>query len=246
MAAKLFQHGSLGSLDLEMVDAPSPAEFGDLVFTLLNGHVVRSLTRLVLQADYHDAGIPHSITLEAIDSFILKSLVGFQRLASITIDVGISFEQLDDDTLEEMAVAWPNLTKMDFSHHVTLHNAAKATFQGIASLVQHCPHLDFLFLPFTAIYPDPNILEKITRNGISCDRIFRLAVTGSIIGESDTDVVARLLMALFPRLTEVMYPADSLCGYEEDLENRRLRLWQKVSHTVRGHRQTMLQTVSSY
>lgn len=209
----------------------SAVEFHSLITTLFEGNGRCSLTYLILRT----GGI--SITEPGtIEPRTFQTLAAFSQLRTIMIDLDLSISLMDDALLEEMAQEWPHAEKIVFNYTPTLYNVAKATFKGLTSLVQHCPRLQILLLPFTATNPDPSLLENIASNGISNEAIRNFSVGWSAIGDSNSDVqvATEILVALFPGLRELkwhgmasyMVPADAARW------SRRVQRWNEVSRLV--------------
>lgn len=135
----------------------SAAVFNDLIKILHDNQARRSLLTLTLlnkRTPWHD--------VEMFGTRAFNYLASFNQLRWIEINFHDLLSLLDDDMIEQMAQGWPHAIDIALTcTSLTLQNAAKVTFKGLASIIELCPRLNTLSVPFTAVNPDSRLLERI-------------------------------------------------------------------------------------
>jgi hypothetical protein len=76
-------------------------------------------------------------------------LLQFTNLEMLYFKTESLLECLSDDTLEAMSIAWPRLKDLHFSSDFRV-TPLQCTLNGFLFLVQRCPNLRSIILPFTA------------------------------------------------------------------------------------------------
>lgn len=120
-----------------------------------------------------------------------RAFATFHHLTHIKINVGLSIALLNDELIEEMAARWPNAESIQLQHYPTSIQAAKVTFKGLASLVQHCPRLKQIMLSLTATTPHPNFLDSIINSKVANNNVGHFDLSWSTIETSNTSMVAQ-------------------------------------------------------
>lgn len=125
-------------------------------------------------------------------------LLSFSRLT--TLDLNWFFTStIDDDALKIMAQSWPQLEEFRFGVAAEEHVSPCLTFKGFVHLVQLCPHLREIAMPFCASPMD--IACEPFSTTIPNEKITEIAVGISPIANPIT--VACQLHTLLPKLTYV-------------------------------------------
>lgn len=126
---------------------------------------------------------------------------------------------LDNETLETMAHAWPNLETLDLPwDDKRWLQASKITLEGLIPLAQLCPRLDTVWItlgPHVSVSDELQFrVDQMTfRNSLQTLQLDR----GSISDWDSAERVARFLLKLFPHLSGLLwYQDDDPC---EDLED---------------------------
>lgn len=204
----------------------SAAIFNNLIKILYEGQPRCSLTTLLLETKsttWHD--------LDIFGTRAFQFLAAFNQLRRIDINFHDLIRLLDDDLIEQMAQGWPHVSNIVLAcSNPAAHNTAKVTFKGLASVIELCPQLKNLSVPFTAVRPDPSLLERIQRDGVFNEALECFNVNLSPIKGSDVEVVAKLLMTLFPRLR---LPRNQ-CRLRGPALALRKNIWDEVSKLVEG------------
>ncbi|KAJ7140942.1 hypothetical protein C8R44DRAFT_692839 [Mycena epipterygia] len=189
----------------------------------------KTLTKLSLKQIYnapdHDDYTPERMLTP--DS--LRPLLSFANLAQVTINAPYGID-IDDALLKQMALAWPQLEKLDLAPVVQhVRYAPQITLPGLIPLAQHCPLLASLALVLNATDTDPYSKEK--PGGGVCNRsLVDLDVVESPL--TSPGAVASFLSAIFPNLQrvanreELMRNPDA-ADWEDNMFN-----WETVSSLV--------------
>jgi hypothetical protein len=136
---------SLNSITLCAYGGLSPGEPRQLFSAFSSPSLCRSLTYLCVR---------HSDESESIDNPPLEHnefepLLQFMNLEVLYFETESSLECLSDDTLEAMSRAWPRLKALHFQSDFGA-KPSQSTLNGFLFLVQRCPNLRSIILPFTA------------------------------------------------------------------------------------------------
>ncbi|KAH7906487.1 hypothetical protein BJ138DRAFT_1221252 [Hygrophoropsis aurantiaca] len=139
-----------------------------------------------------------------VDIAALRPLFSFSGLRYLHIDGICSFD-LSDDSLAELADAWPRLEELMLNHCSGWGRTSEITFKGLKSLIQACPLLQDLALAIDAT--QLNVVSSTTPGeDIHNDKIETLNLGNSIIGSPAA--VALVLGELFWSLKEVQVYVD--------------------------------------
>ncbi|KAJ6544248.1 hypothetical protein B0H19DRAFT_1076383 [Mycena capillaripes] len=152
----------------------------------------------------------------------LRPLLAFKNLHGITYQL-IPCLDVDDDFLEEMALAWPRLDVLQFGSEVLIREQPRATLKCLVAFARHCPNLTLLGIRMDASHV-PNFTQ-VPRQRIS-NSLDTLDVGTSTIN-SDTEArVAAFVSNLFPEL-------ESLSWFSSpSLPESHSTSWRRVSNMV--------------
>ncbi|KAJ7362832.1 hypothetical protein DFH08DRAFT_841557 [Mycena albidolilacea] len=147
----------------------------------------------------------------------LQLLFCFTNLVTVTIKSAHGY-LLDDETITELAAAWPQIKELHLSAHDHLHQCG--TLLGLHAFARHCPNLlHTLELSFDASsvpapHPDPSLRQKLWHPALES-----LDVAYSLI--SNAFDVARFISATFFNVTELYTAlADDELEDEENTDPR--------------------------
>ncbi|KAH7913867.1 hypothetical protein BJ138DRAFT_1177766 [Hygrophoropsis aurantiaca] len=162
-----------------------------------------------------------------LDIAALRPLLSFSKLKSVYLDGLCSFN-LNDDTLLELANAWPQLEKLALNQYTGWKRRSGITFKGLALLLRACPLLDTLALSLDAIQLSSISLTR-PGEGIHNQKIKVINLGDSII--ENPAAVALILRDLFSSLKYV----DAWCSVygREEVKSRYKPLWDDVGSHLR-------------
>ncbi|KAG0697947.1 hypothetical protein DFH29DRAFT_944071 [Suillus ampliporus] len=168
----------------------------DWITILLDRCMPRRLEILEIE-DYADAGadFPGQFTLTP-DT--LRLLSRFRGLTTLDLATACTYS-LDDTTLTQLAICWPNLQNIALGTHWGWRQQSDVTLKGLLSLVRHCPQLESIGLVMNAVTTD--ITSQRPGGGVRRPKVTSLNVGDSRVG--DPLAVAAFLSDVFPRLLSV-------------------------------------------
>ncbi|KAJ7192026.1 hypothetical protein GGX14DRAFT_596494 [Mycena pura] len=134
-----------------------------------------------------------------IDNNSMRSLCCFPNLVDVTITSQAGLE-LDDDTLADLACAWPRLESLLFNLKLASGIVAaepRVTLAALHHLAEHCSQLRVLRLPFNATVVPPAA-------PVSGKRVVHAALQSLYIEDCPIDAsipVSRFLSGIFPHVS---------------------------------------------
>jgi hypothetical protein len=133
----------------------------------------------------------------------LRLLFAFPNLEVLNISTIISFSEVDNTLIEDMASAWPHLKSLELRYFFASRRTTRVTIDGLLPLAS-CSSLRAL-----AFNLDPTIRDTSIplRPGVRNEALFYLGVGHSPI--TDPCAVASFLSEVFPCLTNI----DAWEGY---------------------------------
>lgn len=149
----------------------------------------------------------------------IAPLYAFHNLASIVIRSQFN-PDLDDDTIQRMAMAWPDMRKLTLQPYAELSHPPKATILCLSYLAKQCRHLRELSLVFDATSATFSN-TKLGNPSRPC-RLRSLGVGASPI--TAPQVVAATISDLFPKLKVV----NTECWPRDEASPLRKSLWSEV------------------
>jgi hypothetical protein len=210
---------SLKSVFVGAENNASPGEIHGLFSALSSRLLVQSLTSVRLIFPYHesDEGDQEAPALESSD---FEPLLLFTNLEKLLLETTSSAENLSDDLLDAISLAWPRLTHLCFDF--SFSQPSQCTFNGILVLAKRCPRLYSLRIPFMA--STQISWNDRPRAGIANQSLKSLDVGRSLIG--DPRMVASLLSAIFPNLESIDAWDDYNTAIAEDVQTH--NQWKEV------------------
>ncbi|KAF8079279.1 hypothetical protein FPV67DRAFT_108504 [Lyophyllum atratum] len=194
----------LHTLDISTTYPPLGSEILHL-FEVLETHCVH---QHLCKLDIRSVASPSP--LGASDAYVISPttvapLLAFGNLESINIDFHCAF-QLDDISFEEMAMAWPKMTRFTYGSRLSWDDDAALpldramSLDGLISIAKHWPHVSYVRLPCnpestTSSSHRPG--EGAVCASLNCLEVKSLAFTVK------PTIVASFLTDLFPDLTDV-------------------------------------------
>jgi hypothetical protein len=182
----------LSSITMRTHEPPSRGQPSKL-FSALSSHIShQSLTSL----DVYYEGFPHMLALEPID---FDPLLKFTNLTIFHLHLYSSLEHLTDNLLEAISIAWPQLKSFDIASLGAPIGVSQCTFHGILLLMERCPNLYELTLPFMA--STPIAYNGRPGGGVVNGNMVTLDVLRSPI--DDPCMVASILSDVCPNLKDI-------------------------------------------
>ncbi|EGO21425.1 hypothetical protein SERLADRAFT_441776 [Serpula lacrymans var. lacrymans S7.9] len=190
------------------------------------------------------------ISYATIDIEMVRDLLHFRRIERFT--VGGDFDNFlwNDDTLQELALAWPNLHILQLGDGTgpPWTTPSRVSLRGLTTLLKLCPQLEHL-----TIVIDAGVVPSVQELGedVVCNKLIEsLTLLNSNVG--DSSAVATFLYAILPRLVHIrphshlkslrwIEVSDYLLGYALERETRsgKLESMQRLSELQRiVYRQT--------
>ncbi|KAJ7658623.1 hypothetical protein DFH06DRAFT_1327197 [Mycena polygramma] len=155
------------------------------------------LTRLRLQTSIRWWGRTDPLYLIQPDTLTL--LICFKNLTFLDITCAFGFD-LDDDTVSQMARAWPQIQTLRLAGILPSTSRPRATLASLCSIARHCPRIVTLTLAFDgSVIPSPCAASPgvVVRN----ESLRQMNVLHSPITTPIT--VGRFLFGVFPNLYRI-------------------------------------------
>ena len=124
----------------------------------------------------------------------VKILLSFRQLDNVSIRIGGSI--FGNETLEQMAIAWPKLRSFRLIQPLTV---CSPTLPGLIPLIQHCPELRSLAIDLDAC-DSPLRLENPVK---ACSNAHVTMIHFGVSSVRHLPEVAAFLLDLFPNLTKI-------------------------------------------
>ncbi|KAJ7762537.1 hypothetical protein B0H16DRAFT_1718986 [Mycena metata] len=190
---------ALDKVDLE-IESPILSEDWHNLNTSLAQTSSKTLTKIALMEMFSfDHVVPDHFEL-MFPTECMQPLLSCTNLTEVAVLPGHGIH-LDDAFLKLMALAWPQLQKLDLSPRCqSAHYVPQVTLAGLIPLAQHCRDLVSLALVMNATVTDPHSKEK-PGGGITNTALTDLEVVESPL--SSPGAVASFLSAIFPNLRRV-------------------------------------------
>jgi hypothetical protein len=185
------------------------------LFTICAYH---SLTSIVLSTRGH--ALADDERRHVLDPGVLGLLFACPDLEVLEITTAISFEEVDDTVIRNMASAWPRLKSLALRNWKVTSPPTKVTLVGLLPLAD-CIFLKSVSINVDATVPNPNVYlrpDGTFYNGA----LTHLSVNHSLI-EEPIDV-ALFLSNVFPNLAKIEPCGDWNC---EDMDLS-CELWREV------------------
>ncbi|KAJ7657443.1 hypothetical protein DFH06DRAFT_1409773 [Mycena polygramma] len=168
----------------------------------------RSLGRFTIMFET-DCPAEMDPALHLVPPDTVRLLLYFESLTCLSLTTGLGFD-LDDDTILQMARAWPLIEILEMSTKIHGH-PPRATSACLLAFARHCPHLSSLSMVFDAttiraFNPETHVQQK---------RLHYLDVQHSPIANALD--MAQILSRVFPNLQE-LETAYSWMEHFDDME----------------------------
>ncbi|KAJ7476963.1 hypothetical protein B0H11DRAFT_1726973 [Mycena galericulata] len=195
------------------------------LFTTLRDCLDHNMLELIEISESDERNRLLDVTQYILSADTIRPLLAFRNLFNVSFQSfpGIN---VDDNFLEELAVAWPCLTSLEFSSDVFVSEAPRATLNCLIGFARHCRKLANL-----GIRMDSSEIPRFSQvpgSRIS-HRLNCLNVGTSPILSSRTAQAAAFISNLFPRL-EYLFPYNAPALAEPF--SAYVASWQSVSDMV--------------
>jgi hypothetical protein len=218
---------TLAQLDVRVFLTPTATLLGCFFLTVHDHCSRRLLKHLTVGPNvYFSLEDPMDDRTAAVSQF--RPLLAFSKMETLSIDVYVSFEEIDNTFLGEVALAFPHLREFTLGSIFPWGPSTKANLRCLIPFARHCKQLYFLGFTLDATVID-NSTEEI--DGF---------VTGITVGRSkithDVYGVASFLWSVFPKLETI----QALKARDEgDLEAvEYYQRWEQVMSLIKVHAQT--------
>lgn len=228
IAIKFFathmRHLPLEIVEMVVEQVPSQQELTRLLDTVLDCCLPNSLRQLVFRPD--DIGKSHEARLCILDPPAIRRFFAFPNLEVFRISIAVSFDEIDDALIRDMAFEWPRLRELELLYYqgfeADVHS--KVTIYGLLPLADS-PLFTSLTIHVNATSPPSNVILRPDGD------FYNGALLCLDVGYSqieDSVAVASFLSNVFPNLTDIE-AWDNTNGYVDPLEEGSApMLWQQV------------------
>ncbi|KAJ7123971.1 hypothetical protein C8R43DRAFT_1031472 [Mycena crocata] len=186
-----------GSFYGAIAATPTASEWHDLFSSLESGCSHTSLEELQIHSWEVDEVDTPDVENYLIPPRAVQLLFCFFNLTQVCIESGIGFA-LDDDTVGDMARAWPRLTLLELTA-VAGNVPPRVTLSGLRAFAQYCPHLASLEIPFDA--SEVPSLEDVYEHTAANHALAVLVATSCPM--TAVRPVFEFLLEAFPNLTTI-------------------------------------------
>ncbi|KAG1771064.1 hypothetical protein EV702DRAFT_1011307 [Suillus placidus] len=171
---------------------------------------------------------PHPDDDPITNPISLKPLFSFKNLLILELS-GAILPSLDNDGLQKLAVAWPQLRVLILHQKAGLYRAPQVDLTGLVLLLEHCPELHQLVISVNAII-DTKAPPAPPISSTSNKLITSINFSNSPI--TKTAEVAAFLSAIVPNLRETLsWTGEVMCPGGNVQEYR--KRWDDVAELVR-------------
>ncbi|KAJ6498835.1 hypothetical protein C8R45DRAFT_1093132 [Mycena sanguinolenta] len=180
--------------------------------------------------EWRVSGRPSDNVLSAyvLSPDVVRPLLAFKGLATIRYQIHPCLD-VDDEFLEEMAKAWPEVVELEFGNEAAILQAPRSTLQCLVSFAQHCPDLLTLGIRMDATRIPEFVQVPGSRISSSLDCL--CVGTSWIDTSKDSEGrVAAFISNLFPRLQYVS-PYSGDLSLPEPL-GLQMESWSHVSQLI--------------
>ncbi|KAG1759161.1 hypothetical protein EDD22DRAFT_156373 [Suillus occidentalis] len=129
---------------------------------------------------------------------VVAPMLSFGHLKHLNLDF-ICSSAIDDSSLKIMAQSWPQLERFSFGSEIRWLIPPSLTFIGLVHLIQHCPLLQSIEMPFRAHPVDVNSTPFADTNPSKKMRTLFVGISPIV----DPVAVACQLKRLMPKLTSL-------------------------------------------
>ncbi|KAJ7788929.1 hypothetical protein B0H14DRAFT_3575436 [Mycena olivaceomarginata] len=171
---------------------------------------------------------PPALSNYLIDGPILATLFCFGNLTEITLEPPVGFD-IDDETVADMARAWPKLKSRCLIASSDLHHPSSMLLNGLCVFANHCYELTYLTIAFDASTVPPFDDSSVTA-------VSQSSLTSLDVGASPMihpSLVAQFLSRLFPNLA-IIRTLNEWCRDDEEnisenpVEHAQYTRWEQV------------------
>jgi hypothetical protein len=216
----------LKSLVIMVSEAPSSSLLKRLYWTLGNSPMQLSLTRISIKRGVSPPEPNVTDPSYIVHRETFRPVLDCLNLEIFVLDTNISFQEVGDALLRDMALAWPHLRKLYLGTPLG-GRLSKVTPEGLFALAE-CPKLESFGIVFDASgYDSASLLRQST--GV-CSKTMRTLIVGHSKITNVEQVVA-ILLAIFPNMENVI--TSTLDHPGEGGHRERFMLWDDVKRSIR-------------
>jgi hypothetical protein len=164
-----------------------------------------------------------------LDVHAFRPLLSFSNLQYVWINACVSFENVDNALIKDMALAWPQLRQLDLGSMSCWGAPSKVTLEGLVPFCNNCPDLQVLGIAFNVSVPIIYTAVDPLRKGASNEQMHTLQVGHSRIDAMQVRAVAAFLSRLYPNLVEI---ACGGIGIDDEPWGGSRILWMEVAGLV--------------
>lgn len=218
---------SSGTLRTARIDLSAPAtssEWKELL-TALNEHCSHTtFIDLEVWSDWHGAEVEDTPEY-TVQIPHIKPLFSFRNLTNVHLNPCGPVD-LDDAGVEEMAMAWPNITDLFVEGNIEPSHPPRVTLTGLTPFARYCKDLHSLTIAFDATVIPPSQPEP----QISSESLLSLHVKYSPIAHPPQ--VAAFLSDIFPNLAGIENSGGSMRTGDEVPETDIDKMWTEVEALI--------------
>lgn len=134
----------------------------------------------------------------------LRPLLSFHNLEYVWLNGCMSFEDVNNAFIRDLAKAWPRIQELDFGCPSCWGLPSRVTLDGLLAFCEFCPDLRGLGITFDASNEDSPLSSQQSLTKPFCNlRMNYLHVGHSRIGFDQVEAVAEFLGEIYPNLIEL-------------------------------------------
>ncbi|KAF7331042.1 hypothetical protein MVEN_02444500 [Mycena venus] len=213
------------SLSIRPLTSWTTVAWGELHTTLRDCFNNSAFQTIEVDGEEDESSHPVDITPYALSSDALRPLLEIKTLTSVSYQIYPGLD-VDDEFLEEMALAWPDLQSLHFSTEVFQTQQPRATLKCLIAFAQHCLELSALGLCMDAT--DVPEFTQVPGDRVS-NWLNSLEVGASPINATKEAHIAAFISNLFPQL-EYLIPFSSVLVPEAFSSHA--KSWRRVEDMI--------------
>lgn len=191
----------LETLIIHTDDTPRVLDVDEFFMNLSEHCSQVSLKRIYgFQDEFQDDAVDDNV--QVLEN--LRPLHSFHNLEYVWLNACMSFEDVNDAFIRDMASSWPRLQELDFGCTSCWGLPSRVTLDGLLAFCEFCPDLRVLGITFDATNDDsPLSSHNEWTKPLQNLHMDSLQVGHSRIGFDQVDAVAAFLHRIYPNLTEL-------------------------------------------
>lgn len=174
----------------------------DEFFTKMAEHCSPTLLKRFygFQDEFQDDAVDDNV--QVVET--LRPLLSFHNLEYVWLNGCMSFEEVNNAFIRELAKSLPRIQELDFGCPSCWGLPSRVTLDGLLAFCEFCPDLRGLGITFDASSEDSPLSSQGSRTRSSCNpRMKYMHVGHSRIRIDQVEAVAEFLAEIYPNLSEL-------------------------------------------